>query len=129
MRLWLVALALAALARPHLALSQASDTEALLALRNASTNWPQYSAAESIDGWSLDTPVCMWTGVTCSEDGRVGGLILQCDGCTVQLVASLPPELANLTELTTLNLQGNLLFGSIPPEWGGPAALPSLQNL
>jgi len=55
--------------------------------------------------------------------------VLPCDGCPVQAAGTLPPQLANLTALTTLNLQGNAFRGSLPPEWGAPGALPELQNL
>lgn len=42
---------------------------------------------------------------------------------------TLPAALANLSAVTTINLQGNDLRGSLPPEWGAPGALPALQNL
>jgi hypothetical protein len=54
---------------------------------------------------------------------------LQCDGCPVRAQGTLPPELAQLTAATTLNLQGNAFAGSLPPGWGSSSALQALQNL
>lgn len=54
---------------------------------------------------------------------------LQCDNCAVPAAGTLPPALANLTAVTTINLQGNELRGTLPLEWGAPGALQALQNL
>lgn len=82
-------------------------------------------------GWdnSSGVPLCQWTGVTCTEQGQIQSLTLQCDGCAVPAAGTLPAALANLTAVTTINLQGNALRGTLPPEWGAPGALPALQNL
>ncbi len=43
----------------------------LLELRDSIENWQQFSTANAITGWSNDVPVCVWGGITCSEEGRV----------------------------------------------------------
>lgn len=46
--------------------------QALLAQRDAITNWPAFSQANGIVGWSESEPdVCEWTGVNCTADGTV----------------------------------------------------------
>ena len=52
----------------------------LLEQRYAITNWDAYAAANNITGWVDDNsvPVCLWTGVTCSPEGRIEQLALQC---------------------------------------------------
>lgn len=54
---------------------------------------------------------------------------LQCDGCPVRAQGTLPPELAQLSAATTLNLQGNAFGGGLPQEWGNSSVLQDLQNL
>ena len=44
-------------------------------------------------------------------------------------LATHPSPSAQLDEVTSINLQGQALSGPIPPEWGAPEALRSLQNL
>jgi hypothetical protein len=56
----------------HLAFSRACCAVAiLLELRDSITNWPEFAAANRISGWNNRVPVCVWGGVTCSEEGRV----------------------------------------------------------
>lgn len=42
---------------------------------------------------------------------------------------TLPPELATITTLQTLNMQQNQYSGGLPPEYGSPGAFPSLLSL
>jgi Leucine-rich repeat (LRR) protein len=64
---------------------------------------------------------CTWRGVLCSG-GHVSSLDMQYN----LISGSLPPELGNLSGLQNLNLGSNQLRGSIPPELGN---LSNLQNL
>ena len=50
------------------------DMAALVALQQAITNWAEFSAAAGLRGWNASTPACTWTGVTCSDAGRVQSL-------------------------------------------------------
>ncbi|GAB4814551.1 hypothetical protein N2152v2_001597 [Parachlorella kessleri] len=51
--------------------NQLADITHLVELRDSIENWPAFSAANKITGWNNATPVCVWGGVTCSEEGRV----------------------------------------------------------
>lgn len=46
----------------------------LLALREAITNWDAFAVAAGLRGWDSSLPPCQWSGVTCSDDGRVRSL-------------------------------------------------------
>eukprot|EP00887_Chlorella_sp_A99_P003887 scaffold11.g3887.t1 len=109
--------------------SPESDRAALLKLRDAASNWAEWSAARGIRGWDDTTPMCIWTGVVCTPGGRVASLSLQCDACPLRLAGTLPPELGGLTELVTLNLEGNLMGGPLLDQYGDPGAFPALQNM
>jgi hypothetical protein len=78
------------------------------------------SCALSDACWPAPMPAC-----PCPRHCRS----LQCEGCPLPAVGTLPAAVANLTSLTALNLHGNSLRGTLPPEWGAPGALPALQNL
>lgn len=43
----------------------------LLMLRNSIENWPQFAAANRISGWEPSVPVCLWTGVSCTDTGDI----------------------------------------------------------
>lgn len=71
-------------------------------------------------GWySLSTP-CSWEDIDCN-DGHITSISLGGAG----LSGSLPPEIGNLTQLQTLNLNNNQLT-NLPPEIGN---LTNLQGL
>ena len=93
----------------------ATDRTALVALYEATDgdNWTNNTH------WLSDQPLGEWHGVTTNADGRVSWLNLYFN----QLSGSIPPELANLANLTELALSANQLSGSIPPE------LDNLTNL
>jgi gliding motility-associated-like protein len=59
--------------------------------------------------WNLTQPITSWGGVTLAG-GRVTSLILS----GVKLTGSLSDSIANLTELTVLNLSNNSLTGKVP---------------
>ena len=85
-----------------------AERDALIALYNSTDgdNWYDNS------GWLEPAGTeCDWYGVTC-DGGRVQVLVLDNN----QLSGSIPPELANLPNLTKLSLYANQLSGSIPPE-------------
>jgi len=86
------------------------ERDALIALYNATRgyNW-------SIDvGWNGAAGTeCDWYGVRCSY-GHVSRIVLDDNS----LSGSIPAELGNLTNLTSLYLNFNSLTGSIPSELG-----------
>ncbi len=88
--------------------SAQQDSLALVAFYNATNgdNWTNNT------NW-LTGPVDTWFGVIVEND-RVTGLLFNQN----QLAGSIPAELGNLTNLTTLSLTRNQLTGSIPVELG-----------
>ncbi len=94
------------------------DRAALVALYEA-TDGPNWV---NNDNWLTDAPLGEWYGVSTDASGRVVGLNLsgRRDGTWIGhgLSGTIPPELANLTNLESLDLQVNALSGTIPPELG-----------
>ena len=87
-----------------------SEREALIAFYN-STNGDTWT---NNTGWNGAAGTeCDWYGVGCFS-GNVGSIILYDNSLT----GSIPAELGNLTNLTTLYLYRNSLSGSIPAELG-----------
>ena len=74
------------------------------------------------DGWLSDKPLDEWHGVETDARGRVVGLDLFGN----RLSGSMPPEIGALENLEELDLRNNQLTGSIPPEIG---ALENLEEL
>ena len=75
---------------------------------------------EAVPNWSAATPMDQWEGVTIGgSPPRVTSLDLHGN----ELSGSIPPELGNLANLRELRLDGNGLTGSIPPELGDLANL------
>ncbi len=72
--------------------------------------------------WLSERPMGEWQGVTTDGNGRVTRLELPGN----QLIGSIPPELGNLSSLETLYLSDNQLTGSIPPELGNLSSLETL---
>ena len=82
----------------------AADCDALLAARDT-------LAGGGALNWSAGTPLAEWDGVTVAgAPPRVVGLDLRARG----LSGSIPPQLAELAALTSLNLSGNSFTGCIP---------------
>ena len=77
------------------------------------------SVGDGVFNWSGYRPISEWKGITV-EDGRVRALeyILG-----IPRRGTIPPKIAELTELRTLYIRHNELEGEIPPELG------SLSNL
>ena len=89
-----------------------SDRDILVALYEST------GGADWIDNanWASRASLRNWHGVETDAAGRVTRLYLTGNG----LVGILPPELGQLTNLTTLGLRSNPeLTGTIPPELGG----------
>jgi len=100
-----------------------SECEALVALYNETdgSNW------ENTTGWLDNATPCNWYGVAC-EDGYTTGLNLAeaSRDNRFGLQGTLPAEIGNLTNLTTLELHNNQL-SSLPPEIGKLTNLTTLS--
>ncbi|KAL4421913.1 hypothetical protein ABPG77_005197 [Micractinium sp. CCAP 211/92] len=105
------------------------DVQALLLLRNAVENWPEFSAGNNFTGWTDASPPCTWTGVTCGPAGSILTLSWQCRTCAVRAAGTLPTGLGMLSTLATLDLQSNRFYGTLPSGWGEVDTWTQLQNL
>lgn len=99
-----------------------SDCQTLMNLRD----WLFGGVATN---WNAGTPIDEWVGLTIeASPRRVTGLRVGSgrygDAVTAGVV---PPELANLPKLRTLELAGNQISGNIPPELGQLAELETLD--
>ena len=92
-----------------------TDREILVAFYHA-TNGAKWRSSRN---WLSDAPLDTWYGVTTCSSGRVVGLNIT----YAQISGFIPPQIANLSNLTELNLSRNQLSGSIPPQ------LANLSNL
>ena len=115
------------------------DRAALEALYHA-TDGPNWVDSKN---WLTDAPLGEWHGVRTDGGGRVVQLSLFDNGLVgeippelgdlssltslyigyTSLVGEIPPELGNLSSLTYLGLPGNSLTGEIPPELGNLSSL------
>lgn len=86
------------------------EVAALMAIKN-SLNDP-HNVLENWDINSVDP--CGWRMVTCTLEGSVSILGIQCQN----LSGSLSPSIRNLTNLQSVLLQNNAISGSIPAELG-----------
>ncbi|KAM0836967.1 hypothetical protein ACQ4PT_061978 [Festuca glaucescens] len=88
-----------------------NDLQALLCLKNHLSK-----DTETLASWNDTLQYCSWHGVTCGKKhpSRVTALDLQLLGMNGQI----PPCIGNLTFLTNISFQDNLLNGGIPPEIG-----------
>ena len=87
--------------------SREQDSLALIAFYESIQN-----KAEWVGAWDTTQPMDSWSGVTITN-GRVSSVDLSNQG----LVATLPTELGDLTQVQTLNLSGNQLSGPLPSGW------------
>ena len=54
---------------------------------------------------------------------------MQCGACPVRATGLRPPDLARLSSLSTLNLEGQAFRGPLPGQWFEPDAWPQLANM
>jgi hypothetical protein len=54
---------------------------------------------------------------------------LQCGACPLRAQGLLSPDLARLSRLSTLNLEGQEFRGPLPQQWFEPDAWPQLSNM
>ena len=54
---------------PNLAAHRA--VAALLAQKQAITNWDNVTSSLGLTGWNSSVPVCEWYGIACSESGAI----------------------------------------------------------
>ena len=62
------------------------------------------------DGWTTDSEVCTWVGITCDADKKVIGVELGEN----TMLGSVPSEIRGLSALTTFDVHSNFVVGSIP---------------
>ena len=87
------------------------------------------------DNWLTDKPLDEWRGVTADGDGLVTKINLGEEAVNWDpyktpannLEGEMPREIAYLTKLERLDLEGNNLSGILPPELGGLAELEDLD--
>jgi len=96
------------------------DCRTLLEIKNDLSY--EIAAGDSLFNWSGYRPISEWKGITV-EDGRVRALeyILG-----IPRRGTIPPKIAELTELRTLYIRHNELEGEIPPELGSLSKLEML---
>ncbi|KAL3819251.1 hypothetical protein ACJIZ3_005156 [Penstemon smallii] len=94
------------------------EVVALIAIKNDLED--PYNVLENWDANSVDP--CSWRMVTCSPDGYVSALGLP----SMSLSGTLSPGIGNLTNLQSMLLQNNDIFGPIPAVIG---KLQKLQTL
>ena len=86
----------------------ASDCEVLLDVRDT-------LAGTATLNWAADTPIEDWDGISVAGTPlRVTEIYLD----SRRLTGTIPPELGNLSNLTSLSLRGNQLTGEIPSDLG-----------
>ncbi len=100
-----------------------TECEALVALHESTdgANWNYGGMGPTSVRWLTTNTPCNWWGVGCTA-GHVSYLSIAGN----QGSGVIPPEIGNLTELTTLWLDNNQLTGPIPPELGN---LVNLEHL
>ena len=91
------------------------DDAILVGIAEARPDW-----ATALNSEASSDP-CDWVGISCGD-----GTIIGIDLAENQLSGEIPTELANLTDLTSLNLSQNQLTGEIPPELGNLTNLTDL---
>ncbi|XP_010919440.1 receptor kinase-like protein Xa21 [Elaeis guineensis] len=73
--------------------------------------------------WNDSTTICQWSGVRCNNKRRVSTLDLK----GLQLSGSISPHIGNLSALQFLYLQDNYFTGNLPDQLGNLAHLQTLN--
>ena len=104
---------------PEIDFSEQNDRAALVALYQATNghNWANRT------NWLTYAPLGEWHGVATDSSGRVTGLALVQN----RLSGHIPPELADLATIESIDLRINGLTGEIPARLGELAELESLD--
>ena len=97
------------------------DCRTLLEIKNALAY--EIAAGDPLFNWTGYRPISEWSGITV-EDGRVSALEYTLGK---PRRGTVPPQIAELTELRTLRIKHNELEGEIPPELGDLSNLESLR--
>ncbi|KAL4458769.1 hypothetical protein ABPG75_013634 [Micractinium tetrahymenae] len=102
---------------------------ALLALRDATTNWAAATNGLGGQAWQDGGSPCSgggqaasWFGLTCDAGGQVTAVNLSALG----LEGTLPAALSGLPALATLDLSRNKFRGALPAAWLQEGAFPQL---
>ena len=91
-----------------------TDQSALLALKAHITSDP--NSQFLLNNWSVASPVCDWYGVTCdSRYSRVISLNIS----DMSLAGVIPPQIANLSFLASLDLSYNDFQGDLSHDLSG----------
>jgi Leucine-rich repeat (LRR) protein len=96
------------------------ECEALVALYNSTDGQNWYDSPDN--KWNVTDTPCSWTDVTC-----IDGYVTKIEISQKNLVGTIPSELGNLSQLTSLNLYHNQLSGSIPSELGNLSQMTNLS--
>ena len=91
------------------AFSRQTDSLALVKIYNVAdgANWKESRR------WTLENPMDTWPGVKLNDEGRVTELSIT-NGTVTTVEWEIPEALADLTELSTLQIVGSKLKGEIP---------------
>ncbi|KAJ3366431.1 hypothetical protein GGF32_005433 [Allomyces javanicus] len=104
---------------PESTAAECAALQALFLTTGGATSWT--ASTGYAQATSATTRCCDWYGVSCNADGHVVSLDLRSNNLT----GGLPANLASLTMLETLKLNGNNLRGTLFPA----TQLPALQQL
>ncbi|PSC69547.1 5-oxoprolinase isoform B [Micractinium conductrix] len=124
-----------------------TDATALLAQKQAITNWEDFAQGNNITGWNASVDVCTWSRVQCSNNSRVvsvylspfcnreapapdaGASVTFVERCGNKAEGELAVDLSLLANVESVFFQENLFRGSLPKEWGREGAFPRLESL
>ncbi|KAJ7944586.1 Leucine-rich receptor-like protein kinase family protein [Quillaja saponaria] len=93
---------------PHSLPARISEYRALLSLKTAITDDPQYA----LSSWNASTSHCSWVGVTCDSRRHVVAL----DLAGLNLSGILSNDIVHLPFLSNLSVAANQFSGPIPPD-------------
>ncbi|KAL8529703.1 hypothetical protein ACS0TY_006953 [Phlomoides rotata] len=98
-----------------------NDESSLLALKSLIFDDPDKIIAKN---WSISNPFCSWIGVICSKrHHRITGLNIS----NMNLQATIPPQLGNLSFLIFFDINKNRFHGGLPNELDNLRRLKSIN--